>query len=323
MINKSLSFIIPALNEETHIGGVLDSIRENIDGRFPYEVIVVDNGSSDRTVEIAQRMGAICLHAPGYSISSLRNLGALKASYDIFVFLDGDVYLGKDWGERIGPVMERLLRQPHIITGSFYGISEENNWIERIWFAPRVSLKEVNYINGGHLIILRSLFSKVEGFNAGLRTGEDYEFCSRAKRRGALIENNPELKVIHAGYPKSIKRFFARERWHGSGDYRSLKTLLSSKPALVSLANFCVAVLCSLGMVIYARLWFVFPSVYLLSLAGVSLVASIRRSCNKFNADFLGTIFLYMIYFTARTVSMVDAGFRLLVETKHTKHNNM
>jgi len=314
MMNIDLSFIIPTLDEEEHIGGVLNSIKENLDGLFLYEVIVVDNGSSDKTADIARGKGAFCLHAPGYSISSLRNLGAFEAKCDIFVFLDGDVYLGKGWGERIGLVMERLRKQPHMITGSIYGISEESNWIERIWFAPRTTHKEVNYINGGHLIIHRSLFSKVEGFAPDLKTGEDYEFCARARRLGAQIENDPDLKVIHAGYPKSIKRFFARERWHGSGDYKSLKTLLSSNPALVSLVNLCAIVMCSIGMLVYPQYWFVFPCVYIFFIVGVSLAASIHKFSCKFNADFLGIVFLYMVYFTARTVSLVDAGVRFLAE---------
>lgn len=319
MINNSISFIIPTLNEEEHIGGVLDSIRENVDGLFQYEVLVVDNGSRDKTVKIAMEKSAICIQVPGCSISSLRNLGASSAKSDIFVFLDGDVYLGKGWGERIGPVIERLYSLHHIITGSLYGISEENNWIERIWFAPRTALKEVIYINGGHLIIHKSLFSKMEGFDPDLKTGEDYEFCVRARKRGALIENNPELKVIHAGYPKSIKRFFARERWHGCGDYKSLKTLLSSKPALVSLANLCAVIMCLFGMLIYPQFWFVFLCVYVIFLAGVSLAASINRCCGKINPDFLGIVFLYMIYFTARTVSMVDAAIQFPIIRRHTR----
>lgn len=319
MIYDGLSFIIPTLNEEEGISGVLDSIKENIDGRFVYEVIVVDNGSCDRTVEIALKMGAICFHAPGYSISSLRNLGALEAKCDILVFLDGDVYLRKEWVLQIGPVMEKLRCQRHIITGSFCGISDENNWIERIWFAPRTERREVTqYMNSGHLIIHRSLFSRVGGFNPDLKTGEDYEFCSRARKRGARVENDPELKVVHAGYPKSIKRFFARERWHGCGDYQSHKTLLSSKPALVSLANLCVAVICSFAMVISKQFWFVFLSIYVLFLAGVSVAASIKRCSDKFNVDFLGNVFLYMVYFTARTIALIDVGIRLFSERRPT-----
>lgn len=316
MINNEVSFIIPTLNEETHIGGVLDTIRENVGRRFQHEVIVVDNGSSDRTVEIAEKKGAICLHAPGYTISSLRNLGASEASSDIYVFLDADVYLGKDWGERIRSVIERLHSQPHLITGSLYGVSEENNWIERIWFAPRTTLKDINYINGGHLLIHRSLFSEVCGFDPNLETGEDYEFCARARMMGALIENDPELKVVHAGYPKNIKSFFARERWHARGDYKSLKTLASSKPALASLANLCMAVTCIIGTIICPLPWFTFPSVYFLFLTAVSLAASIHRHIGKLDSGFFGTVFLYMVYFTARTVSMADVVMQSLTERR-------
>jgi len=316
MITKEISFIIPALNEEAHINGVLDSIKKNLDGRFLYEVILIDNGSSDRTVEIAYKYGATCFDAPGYTISSMRNRGTLEAKSDIFVFLDADVYLGKEWGGRIGQVMEKLQGQPQIVTGSLYGISEENNWIEKVWFAPRTTLKEINYINGGHLIIHRSMFEKVGGFDSALETGEDYEFCARARMLGARIENDPQLKVVHAGYPKSIKRFFIRERWHARGDYKSFKTLTSSKPALVSLANLCMAVTCTIGMIIFPQPWFTFPSAYILFITGVSFAASVRRYRCKLNLSFIGVVFLYLVYFTARTVSMVDVVIHTLTERR-------
>lgn len=313
MIDKDISFIIPALNEEAHINGVLASIRENLEGCYQYEVILIDNGSSDRTVEIAKKNGAICFDSPGSTISSMRNRGAAEASSDIFVFLDADVYLGKDWGGRIGAVLERLHRQPQILTGSIYGISSENNWIEKAWFAPRTTMKETNYINGGHLIIHRSLFAEVGGFDCELETGEDYEFCVRARRMGALIENDPELKVVHAGYPKDLKRFFLRERWHARGDYKSLKALGSSKPALVSLANLCMAGTCTFGIVI-SQSWLVFSAAYLFLLAGVSLAASIHRGRGNYHPGFWCTVLLYMVYFTARTVSIVDVVIQGLIK---------
>lgn len=309
MNGKEISFIIPALNEEAHINGVLNSIKKNVAGRFIYEVIVIDNGSRDRTVEIAQEKGATCLHAPGCTISSLRNLGASEARSEILVFLDADVYLTKDWGERVAWSMEKLHSHPHIITGSFCGISEENNWIERVWFAPRTNRnEEINYMNSGHLVIHRGLFSRVGGFDPELETGEDYDFCSRARMMGAQIENDPELKVVHVGYPKSIKRFFSRERWHARGDYKSLKALTSSKPAIVSLANLCMAVISITGMIICSQPWFTFPCAYVFFIAGVSVAASIHRYRGKLDSGVWGVVFLYVVYFTARTVSMVDVA---------------
>jgi len=306
MGTKELSFIIPALNEEEHIGGILDAIREQVDNYFKYEVIVVDNGSNDRTIPIAQGKGALCLNAPGVTISSLRNIGVTNAHSDILVFLDADVYLGKDWGGRMVTLMADLHRLPHIITGSLYGISEEENWIEKIWFAPRTTRKEVKYINGGHLIIHKSLFLKVGGFDPDLETGEDYEFCARAGRLGTRIKNNPELEVVHAGYPKTINKFFDRERWHGRGDYKSFRTALSSSPALISTTNLCLSIICIIGAVKHPHSWLQLLYVYSGFLVTVSLAAAFYRCRDEINYGFLGIIFLYIIYFSARTVSLVD-----------------
>lgn len=312
MSNIELSFIIPTLNEQLHIGGVLDSIMENVAGRFHYEVLVVDNGSHDRTVDIAREKSAICLEAFGCTVSSVRNLGASKANSNIFVFLDADVYLKKDWGRRIKPILEMLHYQHDIITGSFCGISEENNWIEKIWFAPRTIMKDINYMNSGHLIVHRKLFDRIGGFASELETGEDCDFCSRARKVGARIENDPGLKVVHAGYPKSIKRFFDRERWHARGDYRSVTTLVSSKPALISLANLCMVITCIICMAVYPQTWLMFAGAYIFFLVCVSLVAAINKYRGKLQFSVLGASFLYMIYFTARTVAMVDVAFRSL-----------
>jgi glycosyltransferase involved in cell wall biosynthesis len=301
---KDLSFLIPALNEEEHIGGVLESIRDSVGGRLEYEVRVIDNGSMDRTVAIAEQKGAICHHAPECTISSLRNHGGAQAKADILVFLDADVYLSKEWGARIGAVIAKLHSQPNLITGSLYGVSEDDNWIERIWFAPRTTKKEVNYLNGGHLILHSSLFSKLGGFDPSLETGEDYEFCERARSMGAQIENDATLKVVHAGYPKSIKGFFSRERWHARGDYKSFMMLISSKPALVSLVNLCMIVFSGIGIIIKPQSRLVILFAYAVFLMGVSLAACIHRSRTDKTPSFLGAWFLYVIYFTARTVSL-------------------
>jgi glycosyltransferase involved in cell wall biosynthesis len=306
---KDLSFIIPALNEEEHIGGVLDAIRDCVEERFSYEIIVVDNGSIDRTVSIANEKGATCLHAPECTISTLRNLGGAKARASILVFVDADVYLAKEWGSRIKTAMSRLQGQPDVITGSLYGISGDDNWIEKTWFAPRTLQADVKYINGGHLIIHKDLFSRLGGFDSLLETGEDYEFCVRARRMGASIENDSELKVVHAGYPKSIKRFFFRERWHARGDYVSLRALLSSKPALASLLNLLMIGLCGVGVIAKPQLWIGFIFTYIFFIVGVSIAASVSRCQGKFNPSFFYVVFLYVIYFTARTVAIIDVAF--------------
>ena len=83
-----VSVIIPALNEEEPIAGV---VSECFATRVPDEVIVVDNGSTDRTADRAREAGARVATAPrGYGRACAAGIQALSPECDIVVFLDGD-----------------------------------------------------------------------------------------------------------------------------------------------------------------------------------------------------------------------------------------
>lgn len=86
--NPKISVIIPALNEEESIGQVLNDLP----GEIVEEVIVVDNGSNDNTVTVANSLGASVIPEPlkGYGAACLRGISTLKQDTDIVVFLDAD-----------------------------------------------------------------------------------------------------------------------------------------------------------------------------------------------------------------------------------------
>ena len=86
--NSKISVIIPALNEEESIGQVLNDIP----GEIVKDIIVVDNGSNDNTVTVANSLGASVIPEPlkGYGAACLRGISMLKQDTDIVVFLDAD-----------------------------------------------------------------------------------------------------------------------------------------------------------------------------------------------------------------------------------------
>ena len=105
---SKVTVIIPALNEEEPIPGV---IRECFATGVPNEVIVVDNGSTDRTAKLAREAGARVVTAPrGYGRACAAGVGAVSPECDIIVFLDGD---GSDIPGLIPQLIEPIARGTH------------------------------------------------------------------------------------------------------------------------------------------------------------------------------------------------------------------
>ena len=100
-----VSVIIPALNEEEPIGGVVSACLTT---GWPTEVIVVDNASTDRTAEHAHAAGArvVSEPIPGYGRACAAGVRALCSNTQIVVFLDGD---GSDCPELIGDLVQPIL----------------------------------------------------------------------------------------------------------------------------------------------------------------------------------------------------------------------
>jgi glycosyltransferase involved in cell wall biosynthesis len=104
--------IIPALNEEAAIGHVVCDVPA-----FVSKIIVVDNGSTDRTVERAQEAGAIVVHEPrkGYGYACLKGMEQVEDE-DMIVFLDGDY---SDYPEEMDRLIDPLLAgEADLVLGS-------------------------------------------------------------------------------------------------------------------------------------------------------------------------------------------------------------
>ena len=94
------SVVIPAYNEAEFLGSCLDSLLAQ-DFRDPYEIIVVDNNSTDATADVARSRGVTVVHEPKPGVCSARQCGTTAARGEIVVSTDADTTFSSDWLSRI------------------------------------------------------------------------------------------------------------------------------------------------------------------------------------------------------------------------------
>jgi glycosyltransferase involved in cell wall biosynthesis len=176
-----LSIIIPTLNEENYLPFLLKEIKGQ--SFKDYEIIVADNNSTDRTKEIARSFG--CRTVPGGLPARGRNQGAKFAEGDLFLFLDADVMITKNFLEdSLNEFKKRGLSvASYTLTPKTKNIFIKNglnffyNWPIRIsqkfraWGAMAILVK-------------KEIFNKIGGFDEKIKLAEDHYFVQTAAKFG-------------------------------------------------------------------------------------------------------------------------------------------
>jgi glycosyltransferase involved in cell wall biosynthesis len=170
----------------------LHSIREARSSHLSYEILVIDNGSDDATVSIANDYQTTVHIVPDATVAGLRNLGAEKANGEILAFIDADCTVEPDWFESL----TKYLSDDSIkVFGSPPGIPKK--WLESM-----------------NLFVRKNVFVAAKGFDIHLITCEDYDLCTRLKKYGNII-CDVRIQAIHHGEAKTLRRFYKKERWRG------------------------------------------------------------------------------------------------------------
>jgi glycosyltransferase involved in cell wall biosynthesis len=123
-----ISFVVPAHNEEALLGETLRILRASAEAvGQPFEIIVADDASTDRTAEIARTAGATVVSIERRQIAAARNAGAKAASGDVLIFVDADTHVSAPnlqqaldalRGGAIGGGVAVRLRDPCAILGA-------------------------------------------------------------------------------------------------------------------------------------------------------------------------------------------------------------
>lgn len=176
-----ISVIIPTLNEASSIQPLLKSLQST-DVEIPIEIIVVDGGSRDQTVELSKAMGVTVLQtAAGRAVQM--NAGAQIAQGEVLLFLHADTRLPQDFSGLI----RQTLAQANVVAGAFElrieGQTAGLRWIEQgvKWRSRHLQLPY-----GDQALFLKAdTFREVGGF-AELPIMEDFEFVRRLQTYGKI-----------------------------------------------------------------------------------------------------------------------------------------
>lgn len=215
---SKVSVIIPTYNEERSIKDCLASLSTQTYDDL--EIIIVDDGSTDKSVEFLKESGHIFLKQDHLGPGAARNLGAKKASGEILVFVDADMTFDKDFiRSLIDPIASEKTK------GTFSKEEYVSNW-ENVW-ARSWSINEgwepkrrhpKNYPNKQKVFraILKSEFDRVGGFDTSRGYNDDW---SLSEKLGYKADVAPGAVFYHKN-PDNLIEVFMQAKWVAKRKYK-------------------------------------------------------------------------------------------------------
>jgi glycosyltransferase involved in cell wall biosynthesis len=218
-----LSVVIPALNSASTIGLTLSSVFSSSFPREFFEVLVVDDGSSDGTVEIARGYPVKVYCCSKRGIGPPRNLGIRMAKGDIVCFTDSDCIVEKDWLEKIRDFFERY---PHAdgVGGPVFPYRYGQNRVQKL--TGELFVEDQGYPSELKKVRFGSMNGMIFGSNSAYRKdaivsaggfsepgGSNLELAWRLVSMEGNLFFNPEVRVSHI-FPWSLNSIFKQQfRW--------------------------------------------------------------------------------------------------------------
>lgn len=183
--SAAVSIIIPAHDEEKLLGGTVRMLAASAAAiGEPYEIIVVDDGSTDRTAEVAREHGARVVAVNVRQIAAARNAGAREAGGQLLVFVDADTLVP-------AAVLRRAVgawRGGAVGGGAMATFPEGTPW----WAVAMISgtcwfMRRMRWAAGCFVFARRDAFERVGGFDERFYASEEIHFSRAIKKHGRFV----------------------------------------------------------------------------------------------------------------------------------------
>ncbi len=214
-----VSIVIAAYNEEKDLPNLMQSLKECNYLKNKLEVIVVDDGSTDKTGEQVKKFGFSVIKGPHKGVGNARNLGWKHSTGDILAFLDADMVISKQYPMEIAKYFGRhkdiaavedkeFLYNKGSLLARMHQLRHELGWAQLKVYIPRVFRKKV--------------FDQLKGFDQDYGYYIDWELYKRMLAKGLKI-GHVERAVVYHKQVEGLKELFSQCKWNGTSMVFALK----------------------------------------------------------------------------------------------------
>ncbi len=219
-----ISVIIPAYNAEETLSECLAALEHQTVRHCDYEIIVVDDGSSDQTAEIARSYGVRLIQQRNAGPATARNYGAREAHGDLLLFTDADCAPASNWIER----MRRAFSDPEVVGAKGTYRTRQTGLVARFVqleyegkYSRMAHQEYIDFVDTYSAAYRRDVFLSNGGFDSRFPTAsvEDQEFSFRLARKGYRMVFVPDAVVYHQ-HDASLLEYWWRK--FGIGYWKAL-----------------------------------------------------------------------------------------------------
>ncbi len=259
-MGRSISVVIPVYNGALTIGRCLEALFASYYDNF--EVLVVDDSSTDRATEIIRRFPCRLISLDGRSgASKARNVGARNSTGEILFFIDADCVVQRDTLSRVERAV--VAGEQVVVGGTYTKMPADSRFFsafQSVFINYSETKKEKpDYIATHAMAIERSLFEKSGGFPENfMPIMEDVEFSHRLRRAGSALRMNPSILVSHFFYFNfmgSLRNAFRKSMYWTAYSLKNRDLLSDSGTASKELktnvaAYFAMLLICLLSLLL-------------------------------------------------------------------------